>query len=181
MTKSPQRTGREAEPISGVDDFLTHAYMIELEARDRYEDLADQMDMHNNPDAAKLLHTLAHAEGKHLDEIVSRLKGRELATRAAWEYRWHGMESPESADISELHYLMTPFHILQIALKGEQRALEFFAAVAEETTDDGVRALATEMADEERAHVRMVEEMLETMPEPPEDWDEDLSPPTAAD
>jgi rubrerythrin len=37
------------------------------------------------------------------------------------------------------------------------------------------------MADEERAHVRMVEEMLETMPEPPEDWDEDLSPPTAAD
>ena len=181
MSKTPKDGISGPAPISSVDDFLMHAYMIELEARDRYEDLTYQMDVHNNKEASKLFHQLAQAEGKHLDEIVTRLKGREAATRAAWEYRWHGRESPETADMSEIHYLMTPYHVLRIALKAEQSALEFFTAAAKETTDQGIRALATEMADEERAHVRMVEEMLETMTQPPEDWDDDWTPPTAVD
>ena len=73
-----------------------HAYVIELEATERYENFAYQMDVHNNEEAAGLFRKLAEAEAKHLAAIKSHLQGREVMPRAPWDYQWHGEESPEA-------------------------------------------------------------------------------------
>jgi rubrerythrin len=173
--------GSESRPISTIDDFLTHAYVIELEATERYDNLAYQMDMHNNDEAAGLFRKLAAAEAKHLAAIKARLEGREVMLRAPWDYQWHGEESPEAADIQDVHYLMTAYHALQIALKGEERALAFFDTLAKQSSDKEIRKIAAEFADEERDHVRLVKDALAATPQTPPDWDHDPDPTTAGD
>ena len=181
MTKRTDGAAPEPGPISTVEDFLMHAYVIELEATERYTDLACQMDMHNNDEVAALFRKLAAAEGKHLAEIKARLEGREATPRAAWDYQWHGAESPEAAGFQDVHYLMAPYHALEIALKGEERALEFFDTLAKQSPDQTIREIAVEFADEERAHVHLVKEALAVTPEPPPDWNEGSDPAEAVD
>ncbi len=181
MSRRTGGTGSESGPISTIDDFLTHAYVIELEATERYQNLAYQMDMHNNKEAAGMFRKLAEAEAKHLAEIKSRLQDLEPRPRAPWDYQWHGEESPEAADFQDVHYLMTAYHAFEIALKGEERALEFFDTLAKQSSDEIIRKIAAEFADEERAHVRLVKDALAAAPEPPPDWNDDPDPTAAAD
>ena len=80
--------------------------------------------------------------------------------------RWEGGEGPETADPGELHYLMQPYHALQIALATEKRARSFFAELARKATSPAVRKAALEMAAEEAEHVRLIEEWLKRTPAP---------------
>jgi len=66
---------------------------------------------------------------------------------------------------------MRPYHALKIALRSEQRARAFFEEIAACEVGPDIRALAEEMAGEERAHVRWVEEALAHQPAPYPDWD----------
>src|SRR3974377_1894699 len=60
--------------IASLADLYAVAYQIEADAVERYELLAAQMEVHNNPDLAALFRDLARAEGIHRDEIL-RLAG----------------------------------------------------------------------------------------------------------
>ena len=181
MTRRTGKLDWESGPITTINDFLMHAYVIEQEATERYQNLAYQMDMHNNEEAAGLFRKLADAEAKHLAAIKSRLKGQEAKPRESWDYQWHGEESPEAADFQDAHYLMTAYHALEIALKGEERALEFFDTLAKKNPDQAIRQIAAEFADEERAHVGLVKEALAATLQTPPDWDDDPDPTTAGD
>jgi len=46
----------DAEPlnIESTTDLLSHALALESEASERYAELAEQMQTHNNPDVAEL-------------------------------------------------------------------------------------------------------------------------------
>ena len=181
MSRRTDRADWETGPISTIDDFLMHAYVIELEAMERYQNLAYQMDKHNNDEAARLFRELARAEAKHLETSKARLQGRDAMPRAPWDYQWHDAESPEVADFQDAHYLMTAYHALEIAHKGEQRAVEFFDTLAKQSSDEAIRQIAAEFAAEERSHVRLVKEALAATPQPPSDWNDDPDPATAAD
>ncbi|MDP6573872.1 MAG: ferritin family protein [Rhodospirillales bacterium] len=157
-------------------EFLAHAYAIEREAEERYIELADQMETHNNPAVAEIFRKLARVEGLHALQILDQAGDRELPHIPPWEYRWRGTESPEAIDAADIHYLMTPHHALGLALKAEERALRFFSAVAASQKDAEVRKLAEEFAEDEREHVRLVKEWLVKIPEPAEDWAEDPDP-----
>ncbi len=165
-------------PIADLPELLAHAYAIEQEAFERYAELADTMETHNNPELAELFARLTRIERIHADQILERAKGMELPHIAPWEYKWGGGESPESPDMSGVHYLMTPHHALSMALAAEQRALEFYEAAAKAAEDAGVRAMAEEFADEEREHVRLMDQWLAKYPAPRHGWDEDPDPPT---
>ena len=165
-------------PIADLPELLAHAYAIEQEAFERYAELADTMETHNNPELAELFGRLTRIERIHADRILERAKGMELPHIAPWEYKWGGGESPESPDMSGVHYLMTPHHALSMALAAEQRALRFYEAAAEAAGDAGVRAMAEEFAEEERGHVRLMDQWLAKYPAPRQGWDEDPDPPT---
>ena len=157
--------------------FLAHAHAMEVEAAERYRLLANQMEVHNNPEVADLFVGLAEIEARHAEEILARAGNGGLPNLAFWQFSWIDAEGPETAAFETAHYLMTPHHALTVALDGERRAFEFFDRVARETADADVRRIAREYAEEEREHVTMVRKLLERCPQPDPDWSDDSDSP----
>jgi rubrerythrin len=82
----------------------------------------------------------------------------------------------ESEAVVVPHYMMTPWHALQLALAGEERALAYFTSIVEAAKDPKVKAMATELVEEEAEHVNLVHRLLHRYPKPSESWAEDLDP-----
>jgi len=104
--------------------------------------------------------------------------GKQLPSLLAWEFEWDGGESPEGGAMEDAHYLMQPWHAIELAMQGEKRAVAFFRHVADTATDDKVLKMALELVEEEEEHVALLKEWQERFPRPDEGWDEDLDPPT---
>ncbi|MDR3439216.1 ferritin family protein [Telmatospirillum sp.] len=167
--------------MSEVAIFLAHAVALEAEAAERYDELADAMEVHNNPEVAAMFRKQAHFSRLHLAEVQGTVKDVELPKLKPWEYQWQSAEGPESAPVERTHYLMTPYHCIHLALQNERRGHQYYADVAYKSQDPDVRRLATEFAAEESQHVVMLEKMAATVEEPEPDWDLDLDPPVVSD
>ena len=63
-------------------DGLDLAILIDEEAGERYEELADQMEVHHTPEAASFFHLMSSREAVHGSELRERLL--ELVRRGAW-------------------------------------------------------------------------------------------------
>jgi rubrerythrin len=169
-----------AKQTAGTAGFMAHAYAMEAEAAERYAEFADSMEVHNNREVAELFRKLSRIEQRHADQILEQM-GWKQSPAAAANYRWEGTEGPETADPTQLHYLMQPYHALQIALLNEKRARDFFAHLAKNTTSAGVRKAALEMEQDEATHVRLIEEWLKRTPKPDANWEADQDPPMLSD
>ena len=169
----------EQRPPHSADELLAYALAIEQEAAERYAELAEQMEVHNNHEVAALFRRLAAIEAKHIANVEGLGEGRELPPISLWELPWDDAESPEALAHDDVHYLMTPYHALSLALTGEQRAAAFFSRMARAAEDQEVRRMALRLRDEEREHVALMEEWLGRYPKPEEGWDDDPDPPAA--
>ena len=167
-------------PVPSASEFMAYAYAMEAEAAERYAEFADSMEVHNNREVAELFRKLSRIEQIHADQILEQM-GWDRAPVTSADVRWQGAEGPETADPTELHYLMQPYHALQIALHNEKRARDFFSNLAKVTKDAGVRAGALEMKEEEAEHVRLIEEWLKRTPKPDPNWEADQDPPVLSD
>ena len=177
MSKAPS-----IPPIFSVADLLAIAYRIELDAVERYGLLADQMETHNNPELTKVFRDLSRAESIHAAEIREMAGDTDLNGRAnALHSIWPKGESPEEVDLGAVHYLMTPWHALQLCLAGEKRALTFFTSIAETAKDAKVKEMAAELVEEEAEHVNLVYRLMRKYPEPTDSWCQDGDPPAAQD
>lgn len=165
--------------LTSTEDLLAVAYRIEADAVERYKLLAEQMESHNNAELVKVFRDLARAEGIHAEEI-RKAGGDDLVQRAE-RLGWKKGESPEEVDLAGAHYLMTPWHALQLALAGEKRALEFFTSIAETAKDSKMKEIAAEFVEEEAEHVNLVYRLLRKYPKPPEGWSEDPDAPRSQD
>ena len=182
--KAPKRAvakvAAKAAPIASSSDFMVHAYAMEAEAAERYAEFADSMEVHNNLEVAELFRKLSRIEQRHADQILEQM-GWKQSPVSSVDVRWEGTEGPETADPTELHYLMQPYHALQIALLNEKRARDFFGHLAKVTSNAGVRKGALEMQEEEAEHVRLIEEWLKRTPKPDPNWEADQDPPVLSD
>ncbi|MBI5911641.1 MAG: ferritin family protein [Betaproteobacteria bacterium] len=174
------KAAAKAAPVASASEFMVHAYAMEAEAAERYAEFADSMEMHNNHEVAELFRKLSRIEQRHADQILEQMGWKQSPASSAG-YRWEGTEGPETADPTELHYLMQPYHALQIALHNEKRARDFFAHLAKVATNAGVRKGALEMREEEAEHVRLIEEWLKRTPVPGSNWETDQDPPVLSD
>ncbi len=165
--------------VSNLNDLLAVAYQIEVDAVDRYNLLADQMETHNNPELVKVFRDLARAEGIHGEEIRRLAGDFDVAGHARQIARFGRMESPEEAELDEAHYLMTPWHALQLSLAGEKRALAYFSSIVDTASDPRVKAMAAELMEEEVEHVNLVNRLLSRCPRPDDSWAEDPDPPVS--
>lgn len=164
-----------------LDDFMAVALAMENEAVERYTEFADMMETHNNGEVAALFRTMAGYEAKHAQHIMAQM-GWQAAPAVPRELVcWPGYESPEAAPVDEVHYLMQPWHALQLALGAEQRAEAFFGALAAMTANEAVRAAALEMQAEEAEHVELVKAWMTKVPPPDRDWSDDPDPPRYVD
>ena len=177
MSKAPS-----IPPIFSVADLLAIAYRIELDAVERYGLLADQMETHNNPELTKVFRDLSKAESIHAAEIREMAGDTDLNARpSALHSIWPKGESPEEVDLGAAHYLMTPWHALQLCLAGEKRALAFFTSIAETAKDAKVKEMAAELVEEEAEHVNLVYRLMRKYPEPTGSWCQEGDPPAAQD
>ena len=177
---APRAKAGAGAPAS-IATLMTYALWLELDAVERYRELADAMEMHNNRDVSELFRKMAAIEGRHADKIMKQMAWTKVPPLPPGPSPWPGFESPETVAHEEVHYLMQPWHALSLALKGEERAHRFFARLAGEATAPAVKRAATEMADEEREHVELVRSWMTKVPRPDDDWREDPDPPRYTD
>jgi rubrerythrin len=153
-----------ANKMTDLDIFLTYSVALEEEAAERHDELADMMEVHHNPDVAEVFRKLAHYSRLHAQEIRDHSRGASLPVIAPWDFGWETMEGPETADISDVNYLMNAAQALKIARGNEQRAHDFYFDISRHSPDEDVRALAGEFADEEKGHLELLQQWLAKVP-----------------
>ena len=175
--KAPARAGDAPRTLT---EFMAHALVMEGEAAQRYTELADAVEMHNNREVATLFRKMATIEGKHAEQIMAQMGWRETPAPPGKQV-WEGFEGPETTPADEIHYLMTPFHALELALAAEIRAERFFAHLVEVATVETVRRAARELQEEEREHVDLIRAWMDKVEKPGQDWAHDPDPPRFLD
>ena len=144
-------------------DALDLAVLIEEEARDRYEELADQLELHHTPDAARFFRKMVHIEEKHRAELALRREAMfgDGATRVD-RSMIYDIEAPEY-DVARAS--MSLRAALEAAMQCERKAHDFFVAAIPRVTDPHVRALFDELREEEVEHQHWVQMELDRAPE----------------
>lgn len=143
-------------------DALDLAVLIEEEAKERYEELASQMELHHTPDAAAFFHTMIGNEAKHGEQLAARRAAifgdapRAVTRAMLWD-----VEAPE---YDEVRAFMTRRQALEVALRAEQKAQAFFVAALPQVGDADARKLFEELRDEEVEHQRLVQAELDQLP-----------------
>lgn len=146
-------------------DALDLAVLVEEEAKERYGELADQMEIHHNPEAAKFFRRMIEIEAKHEHRLADRRKrlfGDEPRT-----VRREMIFDIEAPDYDEVRANMTVRRALQASLHAETKAFEFFAAAVDKVQLANVKELFTELRDDEREHQGLVEKELAKLPPEP--------------
>lgn len=152
--------------VHSAPELYAHAIAIEREAAERYGELAERMEDEGREDLARIFADLARQEAEHLESLERRTEGVALPAVAPGEYRWLETQAPETAARELIFRLMTPRQALAIALAAERRAQAFFEGVCWSASDPALRALAREMAAEERGHGELLARLLESSPAP---------------
>lgn len=165
--------------IKTVEELFAHALQMEQEAAERYALLAEEMSAGNNREVAALFAKLAMIEGKHVAHINELSAGIDVPHYRPWDYKWEDGESPEAPSPEDVVYLMEPRAAIELAIQYEQRAVDFYAHVAEQTPDGDVRGLAAKLRDEEIEHVQMLRDFLARFAAKPAAWSDDPDEPVA--
>ncbi|MFO0555650.1 MAG: ferritin family protein [Polyangiaceae bacterium] len=174
-----------AGPIPKLDfkalslmDALDFAILIEEEARDRYEELADQLEIHRTPDAAKFFRFMSRNEEKHRGHLAGRRA--ELFGEQASRARREMLFDVEAPEYDEARAFMSVREALHASLRSEEKAHQFFVSALEHVTDAEVKVLFEELRGEELEHVRLLNVELEKLPPDPiarvEDFEDDPAP-----
>jgi len=153
-------------------DALDLATLIEEEARERYEEFAEQMEVHHTADAAEFYRLMARYEAKHGADIAARRKALygDAPSRMSRSMLW----DVEAPDYDKARAFMSPRRALEVALESEVKAHDYFTAALPSITDPEVRALFVELRADEVKHRALVQAELDKLP-PDSDVDvEDL-------
>jgi len=145
-----------------LQDALDLAILIEEEAKDRYDDFADQLRLHHTPDAAQFFTTMAGNEAKHGADLQMRrhqLFGdapRRVSRGMLWDV--------EAPDYDKSRMFMSARHAMEVALESEIKAHDFFDAALAYIRDADVRALFEELKGEEIEHQELVKAVMAKLP-----------------
>ena len=148
-----------------LKDALDLAVLIEEEARERYEEFAEQMDVHHTPEAAVFFRFMAGNEEKHRAELWHRR--RELYRDDPVAVKRSMLFDVEAPEYDEVRAFMTARQALEAALRAEEKAHAFFVAALPSLADPLVRSLFQELRDEEILHQELVRRRLAELPPNP--------------
>lgn len=172
MTKMPDLASLD------LRDALDLAILVEDEAKERYDELAAQMETHHTEEAARFFRFMSVNEAKHGEELAARRKElfgdapRRVDRSMLWD-----VEAPEYENV---HAFMTLHEALDVAMAAEVKAHAFFTSALSLPMADPVRTLFLELQEEEVHHQALVAGELAKLPPdeaaPPEEFaDEPVS------
>jgi rubrerythrin len=148
-----------------LQDALDLAVLVEEEARDRYDELAEQMTQFRTPGAAEFFSKMVRIEELH--RVQLRKKREAQFGQAPVAVKRSQLYDVEAPDLDAVRVFMSPRQALGAAMESEKKAHAFFAGAAMAVKDPATRALFEELAGEELVHQKLVQEQLDRLP--PED------------
>lgn len=151
---------------SGPNALLA-AFGLETGLKEFY---AAQESASDTPDVKALFGKLGSIEVKHQDRIVNeynRLTGGSV-TRAELETQTSGPEMEGGLTTEEYMNLFNPdlesvVDIVSIAMSIEAQALDLYMRAAASGSDEEGSRMLTKMADEEKAHLALLGDLLDTI------------------
>jgi rubrerythrin len=143
-------------------DALDLAKLIELEAYNRYCMFATQLGSTGGYDAGAFFATMAENEAKHGQEIGTRRKA--LFGDAPARLTLDDLFDVEAPDHGAPRRGMSTVQAFEIGLAAEKKAYDFYDMALPGITDPEVRALFTELRDEETEHVEMLQDAMAKLP-----------------
>jgi rubrerythrin len=146
-----------------LQDALDLAILVEEEAQERYLEFVDQMEQHHTPDAARFFAAMAKNEQKHGDEL--RARRRSLFGDAPRRMKRSMLWDVEAPDYDQPRAFMSARRAMEVALRSETKAYEFFVQAIPHLSDPEVKRLFQELRDEEVLHQALVREAMGSLPE----------------
>ena len=156
-------------------DTLDLAIAIEEEAKERYDEFAEQLEAHHSPEVAKFFRFMSENEVKHAEVLTERrteLFADEPNTADA--SKLYDIEAP---DYDGARAFMTIQEALEVALNAEIKAYDFYHQALPSVKDADVNALFVRLRDEEVQHQKMIKEIIAKVPDgdgfDPEDFEDE--------
>lgn len=162
-------------------EFLANAELLVQESLERYGQLADSMELHNNLEVAAQFRELEDMEKEQLQWIEEQAAGLTLPEIAPWDFAWHYHDDPNKSCLSDMDYLTSPAKALSAALHNEHHAEELYRQVAEQASDTEVKNIANEMAELQLHQIKLLQQRLNELPKEAHELVEDLDPPNMPD
>lgn len=145
-------------------DTLDLASLIEDEAKERYAELAHQMELHHDAEVASFFRFMEKNEARHGEELAERRKRlfpnlpRRVDRSMLWDVEAPGYETVRA--------FMTLKEALEVALAAEVKAYNYFCEVLKTLPEGEVKTLFEELKREEIHHQDLVKlEMAKLGPE----------------
>lgn len=141
--------------VKSLDELFALAHAMEVEAANRYTELAEDMRRQNKTALADVFTKLAVAEREHVDSVTRWSQSRRGKSPDSALVRWQAAEilDAETADEIRTSRLITPYRALAMAVRNEERAFAFWSYVAAFAQDGEIKSAAEAMAREELEHV----------------------------
>ena len=143
-------------------DALDLAKLIEMEAHHRYHMFASRLGTCGGYDAGAFFATMAENEAKHGQELEIRRKA--LFGDATARLTLDDLFDVEAPDMGTPRRGMSTVQAFEVGLAAEKKAYDFYDLALPGVTDPDVRALFTELRDEETEHVEMLREAMAKLP-----------------
>ena len=143
-------------------DALDLAKLIELEAYRRYLMFASQLGRGGGYDAGAFFATMAENEAKHGRELAARRKA--LFGDAPARVTLDDLFDVEAPEMGAPRRSMSVAQAFEVGLAAEQKAYDFYDMALPGISDPEVRALFTELRDEETEHVELLREAMAKLP-----------------
>jgi rubrerythrin len=144
-------------------DTLDLAIAIEVEAKERYDEFADQLDAHHTPEVAKFFRFMSDNEVKHAEVLgVQRtsLFGSQPSTADT-----SLIIEIEAPDYDGARAFMSIQDALEVALNAEIKAYEFYRDALGSVDDEDVKELFVRLRAEEARHQEMIREIMAKLPD----------------
>lgn len=149
-----------------LQDALDLAILMEDEACQRYQEFTKQVGGRYPGDAADMFKNMAAAEAKHRAQLQEQR--RTLFGDAPSRLTAEMLEDVEAPDRGQPRVFMSARQAMEVALRSEEKAQDFFAAALKCVADPKVRTLFEVLRDEEQQHAVFVRQILERQPPGPD-------------
>ncbi len=149
-----------------LQDALDLALSIEEEAKERYDQFTRITGGRYGGDAADMFRQMAGYEAKHCGAL--RERRRALFGDAPRRITADAIDDVEAPDRGEPRTFMSARQAVEVALRAEMKAHDFYDEALPHVTDPAVRKLFEDLREEEKHHVRLVGAWLEKLPPGPD-------------
>jgi rubrerythrin len=158
-----------------LKDALDLAIFIEDEAKERYEQFSKLVGGRYKGDADEVFKNMAGYEARHGAELTERRK--KLFGNAPRSVSRDMVEDVEAPDYGAPRVFMSPRQAMEVALRSEEKAYDYFDEALKHVKDPEVKKLFEELRAEEVQHQEYLRKAMAGLPAGPDVEEEEADAP----